>query len=165
MNGNIQRLSNNGEVSILKFEKTELNLSGISTKTTSTPKIQETSSINILDCMREKNKDSHNCSRHKKEKRDNRIELNKRLGIPIFIPLIALISCFLLSSRKEKKFSNLYKYTYFFIGFVVLVGSEITVRYSGISTYHSIIYYLIPIGLLPLVYLFLIRTFKFENLL
>jgi len=44
------------------------------------------------------------------------------------------------------------------------VGSEITVRYSGISFNHTAIYYLIPIGLIPVVYFSLIRTFKYEYL-
>ena len=136
----------------------------MSTKTTSAPKIQETSSINILNCMREKNKDSHNCSRHKKEKRDNRIEVNKRLGIPIFIPLIALISCFVLTSRKEKKNSKLRNHIFFILCFILLIIAEISVRYSGISFKYTLLYYFMPLGLLPIIYFFLIRTFKFENL-
>ena len=99
-----------------------------------------------------------------KHLRTNKIEFNRRFGMPIFIPLIALISCFLLLSRNEKKISGFYKYIFFFIGFVILVGSEITVRYSGTSLNHAAIYYLIPIGLIPFVYLSLIRTFKYENL-
>ena len=84
--------------------------------------------------------------------------------MPIFIPIISLIACFLLSSRKDKKRFVLNKYILFFIGFVILVSSEIAVRYSGNSWNHTAIYYLLPIGLLPFVYFFLIRTFKYENL-
>ena len=47
---------------------------------------------------------------------------------------------------------------------MVLVTSEITVRYSGISFNHTAIYFLIPIGLLPFVYFLLIKKFKYENL-
>ena len=75
-----------------------------------------------------------------------------------------LITCFLLSGRKEKKFSGFQKYIFFAIGILVLVSSEITVRYSGLSFNHSAIYYIIPFALLPIVYLFLLRTFKYENL-
>ena len=164
LNGNIQKLKKNGEVDIIKFEKTVLNLSGLATKSISEPKVQETSSLLMIKCMQDKNKNMRNCDRHKKESRDTRIELNKRFGIPIFIPLIALIACFLLSSRKEKKNSGLHKYSYSFIGVAILIYSEITVRYSGISLSHAVAYYLTPIGLLPLVYFFLLRTFKYENL-
>ena len=67
-------------------------------------------------------------------------------------------------SRKEEKFSGIDKYIYCLIGFIILVISEITVRFSGNSINHTIIYYSIPIGLLPIIYLFLLRTFKYENL-
>ena len=90
--------------------------------------------------------------------------MNKRFGLPIFIPLIALISCFLLSSRNDKKNLFFNKYMYFLFGFVILVGSEIAVRYSGISLNHTLAYYLAPILSVPLFYIFLIRLFKYENL-
>jgi len=169
-NGNIQKLETNGAISIVSFDKTTINLSGLSTKTTTEPKIQETSSIRIMRCMQEKNLDAYNCILSKEigpreqHLTQNKIEFNRRFGMPIFIPLVALLSCFLLLSRNEKKNPVFYKYLFFFIGFFTLVCSEITVRYSGTSLNHAAIYYLIPIGLIPLVYLSLIRTFKYENL-
>ena len=98
------------------------------------------------------------------ETKQSKIEINKRFGMPIYIPLISLISCFLLTSRKDKKMFYLNKYIYFFIGVLILVLAEIIVRYSGISWNHTIIYYLLPIGTAPLFYLALIRAFKYENL-
>ena len=106
----------------------------------------------------------HNCSQEKKSLMDNKIELNKRFGMPIYIPLISLICAFLLASRKDKKMYTYNKYIYFFICFVILTLSEILVRYSGLSWNHTFIYYLVPIILLPLFYLTLIRKFKYENL-
>ena len=164
LNGNIQKLENGKNIDFIKFEKTSVYLSGLSTRTISEPKIQETPTIDIVRCMLNKYQDIHNCGRQAKNIRDTKAEINRRFGMPIFIPLIALISCFLLRSRKEGKISGLYKYIYFFIGFTIIVGSEITVRYSGISLNVTLLYYLIPIVLLPIVYLFLIRTFKYENL-
>ena len=165
LNGNIQKLESDGNVSIVKFEKTTLNLSGLSTKTISETKIQETSTLDITQCIQGKIINTHNCNyQDEKSMKDSRIEMNKRFGIPFFIPLIGLITCFLLSPRRERKNSTTYKYIYFFIGFALLVCSEITVRYSGNSWNHTFIYYLIPIGLLPLVYLRLIKQFKYENL-
>ena len=104
----------------------------------------------------------HNCSQD--NMKDISLELNKRFGMPFFIPLIALVCCFLLTSRQENKISFFHKYIYFLLGFIILITSEITVRYSGISFQHSTIYYLLPVGLLPFMYFFLIRTFKYENL-
>ena len=165
VDGNIQKIEKNGNINIIKFERTSLNLSELSTKSISEIKIQETSTIQILKCVLRKNITNHNCSYKENENnKDLKIEVNKRFGMPIFIPLIGLIACFLLSGRKEKKFSIFQKYIFFFIGFLILICSEITVRYSGISINHTTIYYLIPIILLPLVYIFLMRAFKYENL-
>ena len=164
LNGSIHKLEPGGRVNVVEFEKTSVNLSGLSTKTISEAKIQETSTIQIVQCMQIKNKLTHNCSRHAKNLRDTKAEINRRFGMPIFIPLLALISCFLLTSRRDKQKFGLYKYIYFFIGFVIIVSSEITVRYTGISWNHTAAYYLMPIILLPIVYLTLLKKFKYENL-
>ena len=52
--GYIQKLKEDGNVNIVKFKKTILNLSGISTKSISEPKMQETSTIKILRCIKNK---------------------------------------------------------------------------------------------------------------
>ena len=106
----------------------------------------------------------HNCNPTEKTRMNLKIEINKRLGMPFFVPLLALVCCFLLGSRKEKKIDNYNKYIYSFIGIVILVLAEITVRYSGISWNHTAIYYLIPAGMIPIFYLTLVRKFKYENL-
>ena len=162
--GNIQKLNKEGDISIIKFEKTILNLAGLVTKSVTEPKIQETSTFKILLCILKKNIDMHNCQENKKSLMDIKIEFNKRFGMPIYIPLISVICSFLLSSRRDQKIYGYNKYIYFFLGFVILAISEIIVRYSGISWTHSIIYYLIPLLLLPIFYLSLIKKFKYENL-
>ena len=162
--GNIQKLKQDGKVNIVRFDKTILNLAGISTKSISEPKMQETSTTKILLCMANLKTNIHNCKRDKKALMDTKIEINKRFGMPLFIPLIALICSFLLSSRRDKKIYNYYKYIYFFIGFLILAFSEITVRYSGISWNHTAVYYLSPLVMLPIFYLTLTRKFKYENL-
>ena len=163
-NGNIQKLNEGGDVNIIQFQKTTLNLSGITTAGISEPKMQETPTMQILRCLTQNNTARHNCDDSKKSMMDTKIEINKRFGMPMYIPLISLISCFLLTSRKDKKMFYLNKYIYFFIGVLILVLAEIIVRYSGISWNHTIIYYLLPIGTAPLFYLALIRAFKYENL-
>jgi len=185
IDGNIQKMDENNNISVIKFKKTILNLSGISTKTISEPKIQETSTLSLLLCLRhqtlnpnqEFNLDNNilvkkwfqtiskqNCSGVGKNLRDTKSEFNRRFGMPIFIPLIGLITCFLLSSRRENKFTSYKKYLCFLIGVVLIIASEIAVRYSGISWKHTSFYFLLPIGLFPLVYLRLVREFKYENL-
>ena len=163
-NGNIQRLNSDGEIKIIKFKKITYDFSGIGTKSISVPKMQETSTIKIVQCMQDKNIDMHNCPKNKKFKSNVIIEINKRLGMPFFIPLIALVCSFLLGSRKDKKIYNFNKYIYGFICVAILIMAEIAVRYSGISFKHTIIYYLIPVAMIPVFYFILIRKFKYENL-
>jgi len=163
-NGNIQKLNYDGGVSVVSFTKTSFNLSGISTKSISMPKMQETSTINILKCLQKINLNMHNCNPTKKTNMDIKIEINKRFGTPFFIPLISLICCFLLSSRKDKKIYYFKWWIYSLSGFILLTLAEITVRYSGVSWNHTILYYLVPIGIIPLFYITLIRKFKYENL-
>ena len=164
LNGNIQKQEEDQNISIINFQKTFINLSGLSTKTISEPKIQETSTIDIISCLSGNSIFMHNCDGSKKFYRDVKIELNKRFGMPFYIPLLGFITCFLLSSKRDKKNYSSYKYIYFIIGFIILVTSEITVRYSGISLNHTILYYMVPIISLPFIYLLLIRIFKYENL-
>ena len=165
-NGIIQKLGKDNTVNIIKFKKTTFDLAGLSTKSITEPKMQETSTLKIFKCIKNNyiNIDMHNCSRSKKSFMDTKIEINKRFGMPIFIPLIALVCAFLLSSRKDKKIYNYNKYIYFFINFIILTLSEIAVRYSGISWSHTFVYYLFPLGMLPLFYFTLIRKFRYENL-
>ena len=173
LNGNIQKTNSHGAVSIIKFEKTAISVTGLSTRSTIEPKIQETSTILVARCINNETIVRNNCiddgQKENMELREqlikeNKIEINKRFGMPIFIPLIALLSCFLLSSRKDKKYFSTYKYLCFTVGFIILIGSEIMVRYSGASWNHTIAYYSFPIGLLPFVYFSLLKTFKYENL-
>jgi len=162
--GNIQRLEEDGTIDIIQFKKTTLNLSGITTKSISEPKMQETSTIEILLCIKNKDPNIYNCNIDKKSLMDTKIEFNKRFGTPIYIPLISLLCSFLLTSRKDEKIYNYKKYIYFFIGFVILAFAEIIVRYSGISWTHSAVYYLLPAVMAPLFYFILTRAFKYENL-
>ena len=164
LDGNIQKLNPDGDINIVKFEKTTLSLSGINTKSISKPKMQETPTIDILQCIEGRKINVHNCNLTKRGLMDVKIELNKRFGTPFFIPLIALICCFLLGSRKDKKIYNYNKYIYSFFGIMILAAAEISVRYSGISWNHTAAYYLAPLGMISLLYFILIKKFKYENL-
>ena len=163
LDGYIQKVDKEKNINVVKFKKTSFNLSNISTKSISEPKMQETPTSEMIQCLQTKIS-THNCSPDAKTLMNIKIEINKRIGMPFFIPLIALVCSFLLSSRRDKKIYQFNKYIYFFIGFIILTLAEIAVRYSGISWNHTLYYYLIPIGMIPLFYLVLIRKFKYENL-
>jgi len=164
LDGYIQKVDKKNHINFLRFEKTSFNLSGISTKSISQPKMQETSTLQILKCIQNKKINILNCNPTEKTMMNLKIEINKRIGMPFFIPLMALICSFLLSSQRDKKIYQFNKYIYFFVGFIILTLAEITVRYSGNSWNYTAIYYLIPAGMVPLFYFALVRKFKYENL-
>ena len=88
-NGSIQTLKADNKINIIKFKKTVLNLSGISTKSIVEAKMQETSTMNILLCIQNKNVSMHNCDSSKKSLMDQKIEINitRKTTIKLFIYL------------------------------------------------------------------------------
>ena len=166
-NGTIQTEKKNNKINFLNFDKTEINLSSFSTKTTTFPKIQENNTLSLLNCIKpflDEGKASLKEFQCRARIDDITAELNRRLGMPLYIPFISIIICYLLSSGKENKYFFFKKYIVFLSAFIVLVLAEIMVRYSGQSTLNSIIYYFLPPSLILFNYLILIRIFKYENL-
>ena len=166
-NGTIQTEKKNNKINFLNFDKTEINLSSFSTKTTTFPKIQENNTLSLLNCIKpflDEGKTTLKKFQCRARIDDITAELNRRLGMPLYIPFISIIICYLLSSTKESKYFSFQKYIVFTAAFIVLVLAEIMVRYSGQSALNSIIYYSLPLSLILLNYLYLIRIFKFENL-
>ena len=165
--GVIQTEKMNNKINFLNFYKTEINLSYFDTKTTTYPKIQENNTLSLLNCIKPfLDEDETTLSEQQCRARidDITAELNRRFGMPLYIPIISIIICYLLSSRMESKYYFLQKYIIFIAAFTILVFAEIMVRYSGNSVLGSIIYYSLPPLLILLNYLNLIRIFKFENL-
>ena len=157
----------NNKINFLNFYKTEINLSYFDTKTTTYPKIQENNTLSLLNCIKpflDEGKTTLSELQCRARIDDITAELNRRFGMPLYIPIISIIICYLLSSRKESKYYFFQKYIVFITAFTILVFAEIMVRYSGNSALSSIIYYSLPPLLILLNYLNLIRIFKFENL-
>ena len=158
------------EIQIIKFKKTELAFDKLKTKSIIYPKVQETPSNILLNCFFKKTthsllKDHKDLRCHTEEERVEVLaEINRRFGMPLYIPLLSLLSSFLLVSREENKGKGWYKYFYFGLAFAILITAEILVRYSGKSLTHGLFYYLLPLLFVPVVYIELIRRFYYENL-
>jgi len=169
-NGSIHSENKSNEIQIIKFKKTELIFDDLKTKSIIYPKVQETPSKILLNCFFKKTthsllKGHHDLKCHSEEQRIEVLaEINRRFGMPLYIPLLSLLSSFLLISREENKFKSWYKYFYFGLAFTILITAEILVRYSGKSLTHGFFYYLLPLLCIPVVYIELIRRFYYENL-
>ena len=160
----------NNTINVLNFKKTEINLSKFKTKSTTFPKIQEKNTLALLNCYKyfenkfdkflTENTDVEACNPAMQEIRE---EINKRFGTPVYIPLLTVLLSFVIGFSKDNANYKFKIYTTFFITFVFLVISEILIRYSGASSFKSLLYFLAPIILSLLIYLVLIKTYKHER--
>ncbi len=178
-NGLIQSQDNKNNIKYINFSRTELSLNNLSSRTIKVPKMQEMSTLNLIQCLTNRKKISipkkllstyelgrkgstiRNCPKSgiKTEVLRN---LSKRIVTPLFIPLICLISCFMLVANKVKD-KGFKKYWVFSVGFLILVSAEILGRYSGYSYLNSFIYFITPIIMILITYLLLIYKLNFEK--
>jgi len=167
INGLIQSQDKFGKINNINFTKTELSIDSLKPRTITKPKLQETTTFALIDCFFKNenillSKILDNCP-SKKLNKDIISTVLRRLGMPLYIPLVALICCFLLISTKKKKYKFAQNYIYFFLGFVVLVCAEILVRYSGFSKLNSILYFSIPLFFMPVIYFILLKKLNHEK--
>ena len=162
--GTMHSENKDGKIKVIDFKKTRLNLSGMKTKSIIKAKVQETNSKTLIECLLkvEDEKKLLNCP--SEEKIEVLAEINRRFGMPFYVPFVALLCSFLLINREESKFGNLYKYIYGGLSFATLVIAEILVRYSGLSFYYALLYFLFPVIFIPILYLEILRKFSSENL-
>jgi len=159
--GTIQTQDENRTIKNINFEKTELVLASFSSRTITQPKIQETSSFELISCLTNKKLDKilHNCTN-----KSTVVEtLARRIGMPLYIPLISVITSFLLIYKKEKKFNYLKKYIIFSFAFIILIFAEILLKFSGFSLINLMLYSISPIILLLILYTFLIKNMSYRK--
>jgi lipopolysaccharide export system permease protein len=148
----------NSNSKIVKFDQMNLNLGSLENTVIKVPKIQETSTLKLLNCF------SSNLEKNSFCKQDSKKEviptLNRRIILPFYIPIISLISCLLLTNSKKKLFMN--KITIFLISFFILLFAELFIRYTGLNYLVNYIFILFPFILLPLIYLALVKKFESE---
>ena len=165
--GIIQTQDMNKKIKTMNFKKTQLSMSSLTTRTTTKPKLQETLTSILISCFskKENKKTIQNmfCPQDPTKITEVIEHLSRRVGMPIYIPLVSLICSFLLISTKKKKYSFLHKYFYFIIAFIILLLAEVLVRYSGFSKINTIIYFSLPIILSPIIYLILLKKLAYEK--
>ena len=163
--GIIQTLNKKNEIKNVQFEKTELSLSGVTTRTIKLQKIQETPSSALLACIYKKNKNSDlmNCPRNNQKVAVE--TFSRRLGAPLYIPLISIIISFLLIHKKEKKYNFLKKYILFILTFIILIFAEILLKYTGFSLLLASTYFILPIIMSIFFYIYLLKKIINEKII
>ena len=157
-NGQIISSKKNSENEIIKFEQLNIDLSDLTTTTIKKPKIQETSTIELLNCVLKKSNISRYCN--KEFEKEILPVLNRRFVIPLYIPVLSLI-CALLLIKSRKIYLN--KFCIFIYSFIVLLFTELAVRYTGLNKLLLYFFIITPFILFLIFYLYLIFNFSNEN--
>ena len=158
INGQIISSKENDKNDIIKFEELAIDLRNLSSSTIKQPKIQETSTLKLLDCF---NKNSSQNLKFCNEdfKKEIYPILNRRIILPLYIPIISLICSLLLVKSNKKYFSKISVFIYCFL---ILLFTELAVRYTGINLLTRVSFIILPITLIIIFYGFLIFQFSKE---
>ena len=161
--GIIQSIQSNNKIKNIQFEKTELSLGKISSRTIKQPKIQETSSSSLIKCFLKKNNSLVIDSCTENYKIEVTQTLSRRLGMPLYIPLISIIISLLLINKKKGKYNFLKKYLLFILTFIILIFAEILLKFTGMSLYALSFYFLLPISISFFFYIYLFKRIVNER--
>tara|TARA_B100001057_G_scaffold430643_1_gene457518 strand:- start:18502 stop:19644 length:1143 start_codon:yes stop_codon:yes gene_type:complete len=162
-NGIIQSYEKDNTVKIIQFNKTLLNFDNLDNRVIKDVKIQETSTLKILSCLKNyyykkfPEEEVKNCPK-------NNIAIvietfSRRMIMPLYLPLVSVLISFMLVYTKNKKTKTINRYIFFMLSFILLILSELLVRYSGISNFGFYTYLFTPLILFPILYLILIKKF------
>ncbi len=141
---------------IINFDQLNLNLNNLKNTTIKEPKIQETSTLKLLDCLNKNFLKSNNCKTNFKQ--EIIPILNRRIVMPLFIPVITLLTSLLLIKRKSFFFNKISIFAY---SFFILLYSELILRYTGLNSFVNAIFLISPIMFGIIFYSYL--RFKFSK--
>ena len=159
-NGETINFSNN-KITNLKFKRSYLNLSDISTNTTTYKKTQEVSTADLITCYKNiHNKISADLSgilkiENCRTENINNIlkEFHKRITLPMYIPALMLICLLVIIKSKENSNYTMYRLKIFLIGFITIILSELSLRFVEKSILNNLIIFSIPIILIICLYI------------
>ena len=141
-------------------------MSDIETNTTTYKKTQEVSTKNLFICYKNIYDTSHS-DLSKKLKIENcrsdnigniLKEFHKRISIPLYIPALMLICLLVITKSKENSNYIMYRLKIFSIGLIVVILSELSLRFVEKNFLSNLIIFLSPIFII--VYLYVIFYFK-----
>ena len=157
-----------GKVTNFSFKKTNFDLSKYSTKTTTHRKIQEVNIMVLVNCLKKLYLNT-NYNEVKDFVCDNnslkniKQETLKRIFKPFYIPAICLIASLLIFASKDSYFYSRIKIILFSFGIIVLIASEISVRYSGLDNTKSLIFIGIPLIMIFIIYSIIFKYTIFKS--
>ncbi len=162
----------NGKITSFSFSKSEFNLSTFKTNIILVKKTQEHKTIELIECINGltlKNKKIIDIKQRVRnceiKNLDNIIsEVFKRLIVPLYLPSLMLIALLLIVHSKEKINYSKHRIKIFIIGLLVIIFSELTLRFVNNSLNNNLIIIFIPILLCFFLYNYFLLKFKAKNI-
>ncbi len=156
-------------ITTFSFSKSDFPLNNFKTNTTTYKKTQELSSLQLYNCInflffsksKRENNNIENCTI--KNLKNIFKEIYKRLIIPFYIPLLALIAFLLILSSKESSNYLKIKIFTFLFGIFFIIFSETTVRLISDSIYRNILIITLPYLSFTVLYLIVIKKLSFKS--
>ena len=163
----------NNKITNFKFKKTDFNLSNFDDNATKYKKTQEVATLDLIKCYHNlknfnfiKIDDDFKVENCRTDNIDNIIkELYKRIIIPLYIPVLILISLMLIFKSKENINYPRYRVVIFLIGFSTIILSEMTIRLINEDFLKNLKYFIIPIILVISLYFNYLLRFKNTKIL
>jgi lipopolysaccharide export system permease protein len=161
-----QTLTQNGNnITNFDFSKSDFGLSNMDSHLVTVKKIQEQSTITLINCLlfilELKKFEIINC--YKDDPRSIYKELFKRLITPLYLPVLILISLFLILTSKENLKYNKNKYAVFFVGLGVIILSESSLGYLSNDLTKNISISILPLFLTLVSYIIFIYKLKLSK--
>ena len=163
--------STNKSITNISFSKSDFSLTNLETNTTTYKKTQEINSTKLLKCIVSYIKDKRETFDIKTDKIENCSyenihniykEVYKRFITPLYIPVLSLISLFLIILSKENLYYHKLKFFTFSAGFLTIIFAETTIRLITKNFFQNIIFFSIPLILSFGLYFYLSIKFKYK---
>ena len=151
----------NSKSDLIKFTQLNIDLANLQTSTIKVPKLQETSTLDLFRCIFVSPDETIlNCKKNTEQ--EITTVLNRRIILPFYVPIVALLCSFLLIKNPSRKNYFLNKYSIFLISFIILLYAELIIRYTGISKIIGGLFIFSPLIMMPIIYLTLDYKFSKE---
>tara|TARA_Y100000590_G_scaffold155929_1_gene179224 strand:- start:2638 stop:3759 length:1122 start_codon:yes stop_codon:yes gene_type:complete len=166
-NGNIINIDSK-DTNIIKFEKSEFNLSKFGSKSTIFPKIQETDSIKLFECINSFIKYNIGYEDGKFRCNESSVndvfkELYKRIVLPFYIILSAFVAgCLVINSKNHMNFFK-FKIIIFLLGFLFILFSEGSSNVLSLFDLYKSGIVLIPFFFIAIIYFIFINSKKVKS--
>ena len=161
----------NNKITNFNFSKFDLNLSNISSNTTTSYKTQELSSKILFNCAKnlekikdKKNNNENNFTLNCNLRNLNNVykELYKRLIIPSYLPILIIISLILITKSKESTNYLNFRILIFLFGLTIIIFSETSIKLTSDELLKNYKLFFMPIVIFLIIYSTILYKLRFK---